>query len=183
MLARVTAFVVWGLVAATAVFWGLRLAARPLAAPPHTQTAVDGGSAGADLSRLFGRADAPPSAAAPAPPELASRFKLVGVMAPKLAQPGGAGVALLASDGKPARPFRPGATVDGDLVLQSVGLRTAALGPARGATVLTLEVPRTLPGSTPALPALVPTQLPAVPPGAKPVPQAAPAVQRGVQAQ
>ena len=35
MLARLTAFVVWALVAATAVFWGLRLLVRPQAAPAY----------------------------------------------------------------------------------------------------------------------------------------------------
>ena len=35
MLARLTAFVIWGLVAATAVFWGLRLLVRPQPAPAY----------------------------------------------------------------------------------------------------------------------------------------------------
>jgi general secretion pathway protein C len=178
MLARVTAFVVWALVGATAVLWTLRLAARPLPLPGHAVTAAnDVLPVGGDLARLLG---APPEAdpQVAAAPALASRFRLVGVMAPPAGRQSDAGLALLAIDGKPARAFRPGASVEGDLVLQSVGLRTAAIGPARGAPVLTLEIPRlpaaatgTLPppGGAPGLPGAMvappppPPMLPVVP--------------------
>ena len=73
-----------------------------------------------------------------AAPTLASRFQLQGVMA------GGpnAGAALIAVDGKAAKPYRVGAELEGGLVLQSVQGRQAALaGDMAGPPVLTLELP------------------------------------------
>ncbi|WP_298828774.1 type II secretion system protein N [uncultured Piscinibacter sp.] len=140
MLARLTAFVVWALVAATAVFWGLRMLVRPQAAPAYTVPVGDVGALRGDLSRLLGATATAPSATQAAPaPELASRFKLIGIMASK--QPDGAGYALIAVDAKPARAYAVGAPLDGDIVLQSVSLRTAAIGPAQGSPAVTLEIP------------------------------------------
>jgi general secretion pathway protein C len=51
-------------------------------------------------------------------------------------------MALIAVDGKPARPFRVGATIDEGLVLQAVEGRRARLGPGVDApSTLTLELP------------------------------------------
>jgi len=54
MPARLSAFVIWALVAASAVFWGMRLLARAPAAPAHTVAAGDVAPQRADLTRLFG---------------------------------------------------------------------------------------------------------------------------------
>lgn len=151
MLARLTAFVVWALVAATAVFWGLRLLVRPPAAPAHTVAVGDASALRGDLTRLLGATPTAPSAAAAAP-ELASRFKLIGVMASKQTQ--GDGFALIAVDAKPARAYAVGAPLDGDLVLKSVGLRSASIGPVQGAPALTLEVPALPAAATGSLPPL-----------------------------
>jgi general secretion pathway protein C len=172
MLARVTAFVAWAAVAAVIVFWALKLLVRAPMAPGFTVPVSEATAVRGDLSRLLGRtASALPAAAAA--PELASRFKLLGVMAPKLA--GGesastAGLALIAVDGKPARAFAPGARIDGELVLQSVSLRTAAIGPSQGDAALTLEVPRLQAAATGTLPP-VQSNLGAPPPPARPAPQ------------
>jgi general secretion pathway protein C len=48
---------------------------------------------------------------------------------------------LIAVDGKPPKAFVVGAQLDGDLVLQSVSLRTASIGPAQGAASVRLELP------------------------------------------
>jgi general secretion pathway protein C len=176
MFARLSAFVIWSLVAATAVFWALRLSASP---PPVPAYAVAVGNAVAvrgDLSRLFG-ATQRVAGAAPSTPEAPSRFKLVGVMAPRSsaaqAEPGH-GVALIAVDGKPAKPYAVGARLDSDLVLQSVGLRTASLGPAQGARSVLLELPALAPPNSGVLP----------PPGfAGPVPVPAAATTRMQSAQ
>jgi general secretion pathway protein C len=179
MPVRLSAFVIWALVAASAVFWGLRLIVRSPEAPPYTVSVGDAASVGGDLTRLLGT---PPvvAAAVVAAPEMASRFRLAGVMAPK--PPGTQGVALIAVDGKLPRAFRVGAPVDGELVLQSVSLRTAAIGPAQGKAAVVLELPPlpapatgSLPpadmGGMPAAPAPAPAPVPA------PVPQpAAPAL-------
>lgn len=89
------------------------------------------------LARALGggrSAGAPAATAAPGH----SPYVLLGVLADS--QQGGA--ALIAVDGKAAKPYRVGATVDGNLVLQSVAGRHAVLaegvdGPAQ----ITLELP------------------------------------------
>jgi len=144
MLARITAFVVWGLVAASAVAWGLKLLVRPPPAPAHALAVGDATVLRGDLGRLLGVAPVAASPDAPTAPELSSRFKLLGVMAPKppvVAGTPGPGYALIAVDGKPARAYAVGATLDSGLVLQAVSLRSASIGPAQGATSVKLELP------------------------------------------
>jgi len=159
MFARLSAFVIWSLVAGAVLFWALRFGASPLQAPTHA-VAVDRASpVRGDLARLFGAA---PVVAQAAPVEAPSRFKLIGVMAPKSksAQGSGAyGLALIAIDGKPAKAFAVGASLDSGLVLQSVGWRTASVGSAQGARGFVLELPALPPPSTGVLP----------PPGSAPV--------------
>lgn len=155
MLSRLSAFVIWALVAATAVFWGLRLWARPVEAPQYTVPVGDAAVARGDLSRLLG-ATPLAAAAVEATPEAASRFRLIGIMAPKAAaasaQPG-QGVALIAVDGKPPKAFVVGSALDTNMVLQSVSLRTAAIGPAQGLAAVTLELPPLAAAATGTLPA------------------------------
>lgn len=173
MPARLSAFVIWALVAASVSFWGLRLFVKPAVAPSHTQLASDSGPARVDLTRLLG---APPVALAASvqAPAISSRFQLTGVMAPKVA--GQQGVALIAVDGKMPRAYRVGAPIDGELVLQSVSLRTASIGPTSGAPAVVLELPVLPPaatGSLPPAPSLVPPTSGPVPPvAAAPMPVA-----------
>lgn len=140
---RLASFVVWFAVAACGLFWGLRLMARPLAAPAHAlavQSAAGGG--GADVSRLLGVAAPPLAVAADAPVSAPadSRFKLLGVVAPR-GTGGDAGLALIAVDGKPPRAFGLGATVDTPLVVLAVQHRGVQLGPRGGPVQLRLELP------------------------------------------
>jgi general secretion pathway protein C len=156
MWVRISAFAIWALVAASLVFWALRLLVAAPAAPAHTVSVATGAVARADLSRLFG-APAVAAAVAAADPEISSRFKLMGVMAPKSVarlEATGQGIALIAVDGKPARAFSVGSTLDSGLVLQAVSLRSASIGPQDGATALKLEIPPLPPPATGALPAL-----------------------------
>lgn len=151
MSARLAAFVTWALVAASAVYWGLKLFVTPLGAPSHATTVAAAPLRG-DLSRVFGAPPADePAAAAPAP-AVASRFQLIGVAAPREGQ-AGPGVALIAIDGKPARPYRVGALVDGDWHLQAIRSRGISLGPSGGAAALSLELPALPPPATGTLPA------------------------------
>jgi general secretion pathway protein C len=156
MLARLTAFVVWGLVAATAVFWGLRLLVRPQAAPAYALAVGDASAMRGDLGRLLGAAPVTGAGNAPTAPELSSRFKLLGVMAHKGASAStpGPGYALIAVDGKPARAFPVGASLDEGLVLQAVSLRTASIGPAQGEAAVKLEIPAFPAPATGTLPAV-----------------------------
>jgi general secretion pathway protein C len=139
MLARLSAFVIWAVVAGAAMFWGLRLLVWPPPSPPNVVAVSEAGGVRGDLSRLLG-AEAAPAAAAVAPES--SRFRLLGVMAGKAVGDGRTpGVALISIDGKPPRTFGAGARIDSELTLQSLGLRTASIGPAQGPAAFVLEIP------------------------------------------
>ena len=145
MLARLSAFVIWGLVAATAVFWGLRLFVHAPVAPVYAVAVGEADPARGDLSRLLGAAPVAQSAVAAPPPE-ASRFKLLGIVAPRSGSSDASrspyGVALIAVDGKMPKAYAVGARVDGDLVLQTVSLRTVSIANGQGGTApITLELP------------------------------------------
>ncbi len=190
MLARLSAFVIWALVAATAVFWGLRLWARAPAAPVYAVAVGDAAAMRGDLTRLLGAAPVAATAAV-VTPEAASRFRLLGIMAPKAAAGAASathGVALIAVDGKMPKAYAVGASVDGDLVVRSVSLRTVSLGAGQGgAQAITLELPPLAAAATGTLPAggagggyvpsagtPVPTYVPPVAPAAATPPQAMP---------
>jgi general secretion pathway protein C len=142
MSARLTSFVIWAAVAASAVFWLLRLVSSSPAAPAHTVAVAASTTPRGDLTRVLGAPPVAATTAAAAMPEpaLASRFKLLGVAAPRQ---GGdqIGLALIAVDGKPARGFKVGAPIDGELVLQSVSQRGASLGSQGEKARVTLELP------------------------------------------
>jgi general secretion pathway protein C len=172
MKVRLLAFVIWAAVAASAVFWLLRLWSSSPTAPAHTVAVATNTPARGDLTRVFGAPPvaASPTAPLPSEPALASRFKLLGVAAPKV---GGdeVGLALIAVDGKPPRGFKVGAVIDGNLVLQSVHPRGASLGPSGAGPAVSLELPA-VPGAVggPRPGGSVPPQMPtALPPGGGPI--------------
>ena len=164
------AALVWLVAAAGAAAWALPLLARPIPLP--AQAAVVGAGvplAGpAGLERLLGQPIAPPAleqAQAPAQ----SRFKLLGVVAPRTlagaSAAAGSGLALLSIDGKLPRAFVLGAEVESGLRVLKVGLRRVELGAAGSATpTMVLELPPlttatasigtdlVVPGSGPGLP-------------------------------
>jgi general secretion pathway protein C len=123
---RWSALIVWAGVAACAAFWASRVLVKAPAMPPGATTVPTVQALRGDISRLLGQAEIEnaeaPVAAVP------SRFKLLGVVAPRAPQAAAEGVALIAVDDKPARAYRVGATVDGALVLQRVHVRGADLG-------------------------------------------------------
>lgn len=148
MKARIAAFVVWALAAAGAVYWALRLLAAPAGLPPSVETVSMAGALKGDIARLFASpAAAPDATPMAAEPALASRFKLIGVVAGQ-APDRGEGIALLAVDGKPPRPYRIGASLGDDLVVQQVASRSVALGPAAGPVSLRLDLPGLPPPAT-----------------------------------
>ena len=172
MFARMSAFASWAVVAASLMYWGLRLFAAPTTAPDYT-VAVDQATRG-DLARVFGTSAAPaPAVAAVAPPPApaaASKFKLVGVAAPRDAGTS-FGLALISIDGKPARAVSVGRSVDESWVLQSVSRQSARLSSSSGGETMDLDIPplalasRGVPG---AVPAATPAGVP--PPAGVPVP-------------
>jgi general secretion pathway protein C len=135
---RLATLVLWLLAAGSCVYWGLRMAPRAtpaaVAAPSRPAFAADP----AAVARFLGAS--PVLASGPTQPavSLASRFTLTGVVASRSNR----GAALIAIDGKPARPYRVGAPIDEGLVLQSVeGRRAVIAATAGGPPVLTLELP------------------------------------------
>jgi general secretion pathway protein C len=140
---RGTSFALWALVGISAVYWGMKLGGTGRGAnvpvPPLRAVAPSDPAA---LARLLGSAPAALPAGGALVPSLASRFQLLGVVAGVRS---GAGAALIAVDGRPAKSFRVGASVADGMVLQSVRGRQAVLGAAMGgpATVaLNLPVSR-----------------------------------------
>jgi general secretion pathway protein C len=151
MKERLVAFAIWAAVAASAVFWGLRLGTSSPVAPAHTVAVAAAAAPRGDLTRLFGAAPVRENAAVVVSP-LASRFRLLGVAAPR--QGGDRnGLALIAVDGKPARSYAVGAPIDGDMVLQAVHARGARLGAMGASAQVMLELPALPPAATGTLPA------------------------------
>lgn len=130
---RVVTFALSALVAVSAVYWGLKgwhtvtPAAMPVAqasTPPLNPQAV---------ARALGG-----GLAVAAAPTASPRYVLAGVVADR--SQGGA--ALISVDGKTAKPFRVGASVDGRLLLQSVAGRRAVLATGLNAPAeVALELP------------------------------------------
>ena len=154
MVSRIAAFVIWAAVAATAVFWAMRLWSQPMTAPAHTTVVSTAQGFNGDLSRVLG-ADAPaPAKATDAAPQAQAdpRFRLIGVVAPRAAAARAEGLALIATDGKPPKAYRVGAPVDGEWVLLAVHSRGASLGPRGQPAQVALELPALPPPSTGMMP-------------------------------
>lgn len=134
MAARWTAWWVWAIVAATLVFWGLRLTASSIPVPAEARLVGNEQVARGDVARLLRSG---PAAAAPAP-AVASRFRVVGVVAS--ARPDESGLVMLAFDEQPPRTFRAGQVVDGDLIVQRIEARRVELGPRGQAATIVLEL-------------------------------------------
>ena len=134
---RSLTFLVWAVAAASVVYWGLKLSAGPQTG--GVAAVASNGVPQADpalVAKALGatKFEAPTAQFAPT----SSRFSLLGMVAGVSTQ----GVALIAVDGKPAKPVRVGAKLEEGLVLQSVHPRSASLGAAMGLPALfTLELP------------------------------------------
>ena len=167
MVSRFAAFVIWAAVAASIVFWALRLWAQPIAVPAHATVVATAGGFKGDLGRVFG-ADAPVAMAsmAAAPVQTDSRFRLIGVVAPRASRPRPRAWRLIATDGKPAKAYRVGREVDGELVLQDVHARGASLGPRGQPAQVDLQLPALPPPTTGTMPGsagVMPVPRPALP--------------------
>jgi general secretion pathway protein C len=135
---RGTTFLLWGVAAASAVAWGLKLG-NPMAQGPVASPAARAPLAAdpAAVARFLGQVQGSGPAATAAAP-LSSRFSLVGVVADRSKQ----GAALISVDGRPPKPFRVGSAIDEGLLLQSVQRRSAVLAASPdGPAVVTLELP------------------------------------------
>lgn len=138
MAARWTTWIVWAALAGSVVYWGLHLFGRASQVPPHAETVAAAQAAQGDVLRLFAASRAASEPQAAAVPELASRFRLLGVVAP--AAQGSPGWALISVDGKAARAVAKGAVVEGEWILQSVTQTGVAIGPRGSSAVVTLDL-------------------------------------------
>jgi general secretion pathway protein C len=132
---RIVTFVVAGLVAASVTYWTLK--GTSVAAPSQAvPVAVDSVSVDSHaVARALGGGLIVAAVQAPA---IGSRYTLAGVVADRSS----GGAALISVDGKPAKPVRVGAPVEGGLVLQSVAARRAVLASSLDAPAqVTLELP------------------------------------------
>ena len=140
---RLAAFVLAALAAGSTVYWAMKWPASQPASTLQTPTGQRYTAADpALLARALGAspASAAPGVAQPAMSAVAasSRLTLVGVVANMR----NGGTALISVDGKPARPFRVGAQIEGEWTLQSVAQRRAVLsGREGGDAAFTLELP------------------------------------------
>ena len=134
-LPRLLTFAVWALVAASAVFWGLRWGAKSHPAPPPAITMANAAAVDSSVvARLLGSPGAL-AAVVSAP----SRFALAGVVARTASH---TGAALIVIDGKPPKAFSVGTRVEEGLFLRSVQGRQASLAAsADGPVSMTLELP------------------------------------------
>lgn len=133
---RIVTLVLAALVALSVSFWVLKMmqGASTTAAPATLAAATP--SDPKALARALGGGISPTTQAAPA--LSASNLILQGVIAHGTQR----GVALIAVNGKPAKPFPVGAAVDADWVLQSLSTRSATLKNAAGtAGERVLELP------------------------------------------
>lgn len=137
---RAVTFALAALAALSASYWGLKSlqphSVASAAATPATMAALGPQAVARVLGGGSSAATAGQNAGSPATGR--TPYVLVGV----LAEGAKSGAALIAVDGKPAKPYPVGAVVDGQLVLQSVAARRATLalgldGPAQ----ITLELP------------------------------------------
>ena len=135
---RIATFLLAALAAASATYWVLKwqatvpaslTAAVVYTAPPAADPQV--------VARLLGGGQT--SVSAKLVDSAASHFKLSGVLANRAS----GSYALIAVDGKPAKPYRVGAHVNDELVLHSVAPRSASLATSLDAPVsVTLELPK-----------------------------------------
>lgn len=132
---RLATLVIAALAALSGTYWVL----KSTHANSVSAAAPSAGFAGLDpqaLARALGGGGVGASAGETV--AVGTAYVLVGVLADS--QRGGA--ALIAIDGKAAKPYRVGATVDGKLVVQSVAGRRAVLAASmEGPAQMTLELP------------------------------------------
>jgi general secretion pathway protein C len=135
---RIATFLTAALAAASATYWVLKWSASAPSAPiaqavfsPPVQTDPQ------VVARLLGGGLS--TVAATLVDSAASHFKLTGVVASRAHN----GYALISVDGKPARPYRVGTSVNDALVLHSVAARSADLATSLdGPVAFTLELPK-----------------------------------------
>ncbi|MBS7806174.1 hypothetical protein KIH26_01040 [Variovorax sp. PCZ-1] len=182
---RFATFLVWLLAALCCVYWVLKFVRGPVA-PMSAVAASTSQVAAVDtqaLARGLGGGQTPaasnPTDVVAAPSAFqAARFVISGVVVQKAGS--GKGVALIAVDGKPPRPYRVGTALADGVVLHSVSPGKAMLSASVDAAPgLTLELPQLTTAmagtavavrpSMPSIPAAIPAPAPAATGAANPM--------------
>jgi general secretion pathway protein C len=173
---RLFTLLIWLLVGLCAAYWAFKfVTSKPVEATAALATptvAVDSKA----VAKLLGATDN--AAAKPTNPPASTKFVLFGLAN----SAGGKGIALIALDGKPAKPYRVGSLVADDLVLKSISKTGVMLATSlKAPDGVTLELPERKPASIvsiaprPSNPAVPMAQSPAIPPLIQPsVPAALP---------
>jgi general secretion pathway protein C len=132
---RISAFGVALLLGAGLSYWALHW---PTAAVMPVARTAQAELPQADVNSVTRLLGAPSGAVQEAVAPALNRFNLIGVVA----RSAGAGSAIIAVDGKPAKSYAVGSTIEAGLVLKAVAPRKAMLaGSMDAATVQTLEMP------------------------------------------
>jgi general secretion pathway protein C len=137
MASRLLTFLVWALVAGSGLSWGFKLFVRPSGLPEQARAVSPTPPQAGGYARVMGTVEETPVAAAP----VDSRFHLLGIVAPKGSAHEDQAVALISVGSDPARPWRPGSVIDGNITLLSVKQRAAQLGPKGGPVTAELVLP------------------------------------------
>jgi general secretion pathway protein C len=147
MTSRLLSLLVWALVAGTGAFWGLKLFAKGAPLAPAVQMPPRASLAG-ELTTLLGDSTPPDAEEAPDIAAGSDRFRLIGVVAPVGRAASAQGVALIAIGDQPAKVWKTGSVIEGDLVLLSVGQRSAQIGPRGGPASSEISLPPLAPAAT-----------------------------------
>jgi general secretion pathway protein C len=174
---RFATFLVWLLAAGCAVYWALQFVRGPstplsaaVAAPAPSAGALDAQALARGLGGGKAQLSSPTEVVAAPSAFQAARFLLTGVVVQRSSRPANQqGVALVAVDGKPPRPYRVGSQLADGVVLHSVSPGKAMLSAsADAAPGLSLELPQlttaiagTALAVRPALPTAIPAGMPA----------------------
>jgi general secretion pathway protein C len=143
-IVRLTTFLLWAVAAGSAAFWVLQQPSHALATPmvasvvsPSRSALVPPGSA--QVALVLGAQPAAVATTADVLSAKQARFQLLGVLAVG-SHDRASGAALLAVDGKPAKPYRVGAVIEDGLEVTSLAARSVSIG-SNGVTAFTLELP------------------------------------------
>ncbi len=140
---KITTFLLWALAAGSAAFWilqnvqGARVAKADTAAKSATTpNLATEQNLTPQVAAVLGAKNLITPTAASALAAIQARFQLQGVVAKGSAS----GAALISVDGKPAKPYPVGSSVEDGLQVISVMARGASLG-TNGVAAFTLELP------------------------------------------
>lgn len=135
MPVKLTTLLLWATAAAVVVFWVLRFAGSASERLPAIAAAQPVQANAQAMAKALGAVAVPVAAATP----VASRYSLLGVLA---GNQSGAGAAVIAVEGKGGKAIRVGEAVEEGVILQSLGVREARLGPLNGPVSTVLQLPR-----------------------------------------